>query len=85
MFHEVFYVIEVLMGVMESSVMGVISLGFVWALKVAEKVQIECEFLCRDIILVLSPLLLYFLVEGVFVAPAAYPLGQWPEVIDPAF
>jgi hypothetical protein len=35
--------------------------------------------------LVLSPLLLYFLIEGVLFASAAYLLCQWHEVIDSAF
>jgi hypothetical protein len=63
----------------------VTSPSFVRALKVTEKVQILCEFFHRDIVLVVSPLLLYFLIEGVLFASAAYRLCQWHEVIDPAF
>jgi hypothetical protein len=82
---EVFNVIEVLVGVIQASVIWVTSPSFVRALKVAEKVQILWEFFRRDIVLVLSPLLLYFLIEGVLFTSAAYLLRQWHAVIDPAF
>jgi hypothetical protein len=52
---EVFYVIEALVGFIEASMILIVSLcfRFVRALKVAEKVQTVCEFLCRDIVSVL--------------------------------
>jgi hypothetical protein len=76
-FTEIFSISEVLVVPVEVSLIGVTSPGFVRALKVAEKVQILGEFFCRDFILTLSPLLLNFLIEGIFSASAAYLLLQW--------
>ncbi len=56
---------------------GVTSPGLIWVPQVAEKVQIEGEFFRRDFILVLLPLMLYFLIEGVLAASAAHLLPQW--------
>jgi hypothetical protein len=84
-FSEIFIVGEVLVGVIEVIVVRVASLSCVQALKVAEKIPILCEFFCRDIILILLPLLLYLLIEGILTALTAYFLSQRHEVIDPAF
>jgi len=59
--------------------------NFVRSLKVTEKVPVLCEFFRQNIVLVLSPLLLYFFIESVLFAPAAYLPCQWHEIIDPAF
>jgi hypothetical protein len=76
-FSEIFNISEVLMVAVEVSLIGVTSPGFVRILKIAEKVQILGKFFRLDFILILSPLLLYFLIEGIFPASAAYFLLQW--------
>jgi hypothetical protein len=74
---EIFNVCEVLVVIIGVSLIGVTSPGLVRVLKVAEKVQILGEFFRRDLILVLLPLVLYFLIEGILSASAAYLLLQW--------
>jgi hypothetical protein len=76
-FTEICSISEVLVVAVEVSLIGVTSPGFVRALKVAEKVEILGEFFCRDLVLTLSPLLLYLLIEGILSASAAYLLLQW--------
>jgi hypothetical protein len=76
-FTEIFSVSEVLVVAVEVSLIIVPHPGFVRALKAAEKVQIFGEFFCWALILTLSPLLLYFPIEGIFSASAAYLLPQW--------
>jgi hypothetical protein len=73
-FTEIFLVSEVLVVIIGASPIGVTSPGLVWVLQVAEKVQILGEFLRRNFILVLLPLVLYFLIEGILAALAAYLL-----------
>ncbi len=74
---EIFLVSEVFVDIVCVFPIGVTSPGLVWVLQVAEKVQILGEFFRRDFILVLLPLMLYFLIEGFLAALAANLLPQW--------
>ena len=81
-FHKVFYVIKVLVGFIEAIVIRV---RFGRALEFAQKVPILCEFFRGGIVSTLLPLLLYFLIEGIFSASAVNLLFQRHEIVDPAF
>ncbi len=48
------------------------SLGFFWALEVAERVPVKSKFLRREVVLIISPLLFHFLVENFDVASTVY-------------
>jgi hypothetical protein len=48
----------------------------------AEKIQSVDKIFLRDFMLILSPLLFYFGIEGVFSASTAYFLPRWCQVID---
>jgi len=74
---EIFLVSEVVVVIICIFPTGVTIPGLVWVLQVAEKVQILGKFFRRDFILALLPLILYFLIEGILAASAAYLLPQW--------
>ncbi len=48
------------------------SLGLGWVLEVAERVPMESKFLRREVVLIISPLLFYFMVENLDVASTVY-------------
>ncbi len=81
-FHEIFDVVEVLVDVIE---VIVIRSWFCRVLEFAQKVPLLREFFCGGIVSTLLPLLLYFLIEGIFFASAVYFLFQRHEIVDPAF
>jgi hypothetical protein len=74
---EIFLVSEVVVVIVCIFLTGVTGPGLVRVSQVADKVQILGEFFRRDFILVLLPLMLYFLIEGILAALAAYLLPQW--------
>jgi hypothetical protein len=81
-FHEVFDVIEVLVGFIEAIVIRV---RFGRALEFAQEIPILYEFFRGGIMSTLLPLLLYLLIEGIFFASAVYFLFQLHEIVDLAF
>ena len=79
--HKIFDIIEVLVGIMDV----IVSCSrFGRALEFAQKIPIQCEFLCQGIRLTLLPVLSHFWIEDCFFAPAAYPLFQRHEIVDSA-
>ncbi len=81
LFREIVDVIEVLVGIMDVIVS---CYRFGRALEFAQKIPVQCEFFRRGILLTLLPVLSHFWIEYFFFAPAAYPLFQSHERVDPA-
>jgi len=84
-FSGILYVSEVFVVAVKVSLIVVKRLGPGRVLEVAEEIPSVDEFFFGDFILILSPLLLYFLIKSVLSVSTAYLLFHWYQFIDPAF